>query len=453
MRAPPFEAPAGGGVRGCAAASRGRGKPLPYNTICAGAAAALLALLLAAPIQAQDDVSYTVELTLDAENATLTGTAALTLTNTSDAPLSSVPLVLYPNRFREIDPAIDDFNFDRFYVPWFTHGHLDLTRVTNAEGQELTLTTPESPDLHAEIPRHVLTLVTLSAPLAPGETLQLDLAFSGEVPERLGTYGHRDERFVLEAGFVPYVPHDADLFAPPVPATWDVSVRVTGDIDRDDGWNVLIGGQAASEEQGTYRRTLSGSPPSLAVGEDMLQLRHLSAIGSVPSFTVYGEEGDEDRADRIIRVAQDATQFLATYYLPDHADNGALAFIQAPLRDRFVHAPPSEGVIFYSNRLFHLFVLLQRFHELEVARGVFVARVRQHLAAVDLGADRDWVCEAIGWLITIDWVQGRGGVNGRQVREGLGFLSFIPAIDRLLNAPRFPGSDLFYGRFYEAADS
>ena len=75
---------------------------------------------------------------------------------------------------------------------------------------------------------------------------------------------------------------------------------------------------------------------------------------------------------------------------------------------------------------------------------------RQHLRGIPLGADRDWVCEAVSWFIAQEWVSGRSGLKGSTVRSGLDWLSFIPIFDRLVRAPRFPGSDLFYGRFYES---
>ena len=48
---------------------------------------------------------------------------------------------------------------------------------------------------------------------------------------------------------------------------------------------------------------------------------------------------------------------------------------------------------------------------------------------------------------------GRTGLKGNQIRRGLDFFSFIPAIDQLVRAPRFIGSDLFYGNFYEPQDA
>ena len=42
----------------------------------------------------------------------------------------------------------------------------------------------------------------------------------------------------------------------------------------------------------------------------------MSPIGDAPGVRVFGEEGDEDRANRLVKVAQQAGVFLKRRFLP-----------------------------------------------------------------------------------------------------------------------------------------
>ncbi|MCA8920859.1 MAG: BamA/TamA family outer membrane protein, partial [Planctomycetes bacterium] len=82
-------------------------------------------------------------------------------------------------------------------------------------------------------------------------------------------------------------------------------------------------------------------------------------------------------------------------------------------------------------------------------RGTMQSLIRQDLERVDLGGDRDWVTEALAWYAVQTWAQRRGGLEGSDIREALGWLDWIPTVDRLLRAPKFPDSGVYFGYFYE----
>lgn len=413
---------------------------------------AAVLLLACAGARGQDEgVEYRWDARLDPEEALLEVEGAIRVRNDGEAPLSRLPLVLYGNRFQRVDPAITDITFDRFYVPYFDAGRMDLRGVRTPDGRALAVE-PTSDD-------GVAVEVVLDPPVPPGGWVDLRVAATVHLPSRLGTFGHRGRRVVLEGGWHPWVPaldpHGArPARGAPALARHEVRLRVAGldpdDVDEDDPERALVDG--APDEGLSVATVTTATTPSLIAGHDLARLAAAGPRGDAPGTSVWGEAGDEARADRILRVSEQACAFLRDH-LPA-LPQVELVFVEAPLRDRFVH--PTQGrVVLYSDRLFHVVRPLQTFHEMEVGRAAIEALVRAALADVRLGVDRDWLVEALGWYLTRAWVaDGRaGGITSGTITGGLRFLDFIPAVDSLLRAPRFVGSELYYGRFYEPADA
>lgn len=441
----------------------------------------VLLALLAPALRAQEPpVRARFDVAVDLEEHEVRFTGELSITNQGPRPLDVVPLVLYGNRFRALDPAITDFAYDRFYAPWFDAGRVRDLRVAGDDGASLALepTTDGAPDpgeleddLEDEGPgAAVVVHVRLKAPLAPHATTVLQVGGTLEVPSRLGPFGHRGRRLVLEGGWLPWVPaRDAagafDPLGPPAWTRWELNVELEREEPEDDrraassaSDRLLVAG---AEVAATSSRVVSEGPaPSLAAGPGLdllLEARPRSddvADDPAPWLRVVGPAGDEERARRLAAVAARAATFARVHY---GLTTGAapLVFVQAPLRDRYLHVTGDGSVVLWSDRLFHVFVPLQGFHELEVGRATLEAIARRALGRTPPGADRDWTVEALGWLMARAWIEEgrRGGLTGATLRAGLGFFDFIPAIDALVRAPRFVGSDLYYGRFHEPAEA
>jgi hypothetical protein len=309
----------------------------------------------------------------------------------------------------------------------------------------------------------VVVNVRLKAPLAPGETVVLQVGGTLEVPSRLGPFGHRGRRLILEGGWLPWVPARtaAGAFDPARPAGLDALGAERRAPDRGPPSRTTGCWWRGAEVAPADSRVVAHGPaPSLAAGPELdllLEAKPRSdevADDPAPWLRVVGPAGDEERARRIAAVAARAATFARVQYGLT-ASATPLVFVQAPLRDRYLHVTGDGSVVLWSNRLFHVFVPLQGFHELEVGRATLEAIARRALGRTPPGADRDWSAEALGWLMARAWIEEgrRGGLTGATLRAGLGFFDFIPAIDALVRAPRFVGSDLYYGRFHEPAEA
>ena len=384
-----------------------------------------------------------LRLRLDEEGRNLRGEGRLELRNLSPHHVQRLPLVLYAARFRALDPAINDVVFERYYARYFSAGDLRLDALSSG-GVPLRHAEAEQ----AGLPPGCARWIELPQPLAPGAWIALELAFTLEIPTRLGTFGRDRGRVVLEGGFLPYLPL-GDHRGPPARSALSLELvpAPSGEVAE---WEGLLGDARVKVATGVVTEW-EGYSPTLALGPDLTWVLDEGPQGALPAVRVLAPRGeDPERAQRLASVSRRAARALRDL-LPADAAPGRLTFVQAPLRDRFVS--PADGSILYSDRLLRVFSLLERFHELEIGRGALLSLVRQQLAARELGPDRDWICEALSWELARRWAQTRAGLKGDQIRAGLQALDFIPAFDQLLRAPRFPGSDLFYGRFNEPWDA
>ncbi|RMG06727.1 MAG: hypothetical protein D6731_25125, partial [Planctomycetota bacterium] len=92
------------------------------------------------PVRGRFDVEF------DTDGERLEGRGWLRVRNVTAAPVSLLPLVLYGARFRERDPAINDRNFDFYYVRWFGAGDMRL-RIVRLDGRPLRFGPHPDPDL------------------------------------------------------------------------------------------------------------------------------------------------------------------------------------------------------------------------------------------------------------------------------------------------------------------
>jgi hypothetical protein len=408
-------------------------------------------VLIASPIAlGQDpDLRANLDLQLDLDEGVLRGVEEIALVNSSTLPLTKVPLVLYPNRFRTLDPAINDFNFDRYHAPRFDDGGIRLDDVTTPDGRAMSIETP----LYPSMPEGTYVGARLDPPVAPGAVARVRVRFTTKIPDRFGPFGRRDRTALVEGGVWPYVPARGrdgvfDPAAGPMLARLDVKV-VTTPADAD----VVIGHELFTPVQRSEARaTIEARALFIGASVDgrLTVLASRPEDAKAPAIWALGPTGDEERARRTVDLAHEAA-VAAREWLPG-IPRDRILLVQSPLRDRIAHT--AGDAVLVSDHLFEVFPLIDGFHEIEVFHATLLHLIRRSPLVARLEpTDAPWVTEALAWTIAQEWWKHRKGIKGEDVRSFLDTFSFIPAVDALLRAPRFPESDLFYGRFYEPPDA
>lgn len=150
-------------------------------------------------------ISYSIDVTLDPATRGLAGRETVRWTNPGSAPVSSVPLHLYLNAFaheqttwmRSAPSGMFDVD-DVLRVhddPWGWNEPVSIRR----DGVDLTWDAI-APDDGNPFDRSLVE-VALDRPVAPGETLELDIEFEARLPVPMERTGGRDDFFFVAQWF------------------------------------------------------------------------------------------------------------------------------------------------------------------------------------------------------------------------------------------------------------
>ncbi len=155
--------------------------------------------------QGQALTHYRLEVELDLEQHTLTGSATITYYNDSESPISALHFILLPNFGRERNPYLDRSYIDRMYWNGFDPSWLEVEGVIDATGEpleyELRATPPEFQEYSLE---KTLLVVRLPEPLAPGESFKLKIDFTTKFPHMLtGDQAYHRDIYIWRFGWHP----------------------------------------------------------------------------------------------------------------------------------------------------------------------------------------------------------------------------------------------------------
>jgi hypothetical protein len=155
-------------------------------------------LLTAPPVQADRPppvASYTIEVTLDVEAKTLTAHEVITYVNTTDEPIPDLTFHLYLNAFRDENSIfLQEAGSLHRGSSWDPEhpGWIKVTDLRLADGTPLVLEMVEDDTLaHADLP----------APIAPGETMEIELDFQAQLPLVFARTGYVDDFFMVGQWF------------------------------------------------------------------------------------------------------------------------------------------------------------------------------------------------------------------------------------------------------------
>ena len=139
--------------------------------------------------------SYAIEVTLDAETKTLTAHEVITYVNTTADPIPDLVFHLYLNGFRDQDSIfLQEEGAQLWGTEWDPEhpGWIQVTGVQLADGTPLAL---------EEIEDGTLARADLPAPVAPGETVEVELDFRAQLPRVFARTGYADDFFMVGQWF------------------------------------------------------------------------------------------------------------------------------------------------------------------------------------------------------------------------------------------------------------
>ncbi|MDF1663576.1 MAG: hypothetical protein P1V97_17525, partial [Planctomycetota bacterium] len=412
----------------------------------------LVLLLLSSEAFAETMPDYDVNIKVSKDHQTLSGTVTLRFKNSGPRPLKRLPLICYPERFRKQHSDLSDRNFHRFYPKRHNPGSLGLRLDSDkSQGTRLTLEliteldSSNERNLPTPFPQGYLKALVFEPPLPPGKRITAKLSFLLKVPERYGAFGRLENRLVLEGGLIPLVPERDkkgffDCQAPPGRARFRINTTTSADQ------TLLVNGQEVADGQ-----VLRVVGRSFSLVHSHGKLLDRQSTPKDPRIRVYGD--DKERADQLSAAAvQIAGKFCDLLFAGKRKPFAEeIVFVQAPLRDRLMHV--RGGVIFYSDRLFHIAFFLEQFHQKEIERAIL-----EHLllsSALSRGERSDdwWIAQGLSFhLLRAIPKRQSAYFNSNSLRGFLDFFSFIPTVDQILRAPRFANSDLFFGELLDPQD-
>ncbi|HRY43657.1 MAG TPA: M1 family metallopeptidase, partial [Thermoanaerobaculia bacterium] len=144
--------------------------------------------------------SYRIEATWDEERKALAGRETITFVNRTGRPFDDVVLHLYLNGFRNTRSTL----FRALPPPSGSDGfgYCELKRIAPSGGEDLTRRATFASGAAGNPDDRTLVRVPLPRPVAPGETLVLEVDFESRLPRGLLRTGWKDD-FVLAGQWFP----------------------------------------------------------------------------------------------------------------------------------------------------------------------------------------------------------------------------------------------------------
>ncbi len=166
-----------------------------------------LVFCLSANAQAVSNSSYVMDIILDVENKKLTGKTTLDWTNTSEDDITEMYFHLYYNGFKNSEST---FFKDDGGIPDFLSKDIDevcgwgwskINTIISENGKDLLPSlTFEQPDDSNSDDRTVFKII-LDQPLAPGESVTLDIGWEAKIPKTMPRTGYNKDFYFFAQWF------------------------------------------------------------------------------------------------------------------------------------------------------------------------------------------------------------------------------------------------------------
>jgi len=379
---------------------------------------------------------YQITASLQPVERLLTGTNQFVFVNHGTMPTNGCLLFAYPDHLTDEVLYITDDIHPRIFPDAPNPGGMTLTTV-HADNRPCHI----SPVAHPGFKDGVLVAVAFPSDLAPGAQTAISVAFKVTIPQRYGSFGAHDGGITLNGGWYPALPArhadgSWDLYAPPPRSTFEVRLHTdaTGHVFLNN--RQILTGDSGSETHAT----LTADKITLLFRPALYTATHSLPAGNIRYLT--GKPRPKTAA-RLFKALEPAVNQLRQR-CPD-AQSDEILLVETPLRRDL--AIPANGVILISDRFEQVFAYARDYHLAPVVEAVYAML----LSAVRSPRDASggvWETEALAWTEAKRFREQHCR-RARSARTYLRPFSFIPEVDRWLQAPRFPFVGPFFGDFYE----
>jgi hypothetical protein len=371
------------------------------------------------------------------------GTAEVRFRNPTRAPLGKLYLWLYPNAFLRPSPRLNDLNHEWLYPGAFNSGSMEISRIRlqSAAKQEIRADFEERKGVAAK----TLLCLSLSPGLPPGRWAVLTCGFKTRLPEKFGPLGSYKGLLTANGGWSPRLAaFDAEegwlLAAPPPFGPVDVDLALPRETE------AVLNGRLFRLGGGRARLHLPNANVVTLLCAEKFHLFETTQ-GQV-RCVLYHERDDASFAEKILEAARAAVRYFQKTVKRPAPDIVCLV----PSRVRTVLTQHGGRCGLLSDRILRVLpypIDLRKYHLREVVFEVFYQLFLPSVAQAEDVRDYNWVAEGCAWRALRRYLRERS-IEYSEVKDILGVFSFIPIIDQMLVAPRFPFNDVFYDTFFKS---
>jgi hypothetical protein len=159
----------------------------------------------------QQQVNYDLDVTLIDSLHQVTGSETITYINNSPDELSYIWMHLWPNAYKNNETALARQKFNQFstkmhFSPDSSFGWIDISDVA-VDGKQINWSYRSSDTLD-------VAKFNLNKPLLPGDTLEIDLNFTVQVPNVLSRLGHVGQHYEMTQWYPKPAVYDAKGWHP-----------------------------------------------------------------------------------------------------------------------------------------------------------------------------------------------------------------------------------------------
>lgn len=398
--------------------------------------------------RAAEPISYSIDARIDLDRHTITG--ALHCDVAIAEGEDHVRLWLLPDRNSVVPSYVDERNARWIYPGEESLGAIEVTdvRIEDVEA-ESSIDRGEVGGSEGRDFRGADLVVRVEP--GPARRVDLRLRFRIDLPARFGRLGVIDDRLSLNAPWYPIVIGDDGAWSFSVPQRIRLTTAEPLDL-------VVAGREARSgrtiELRGPYAPVFAAPVlyrTARRVGDKTLVVVSADELWEPPPANAQGLEALHDvvEVDRVGLLAEATAHVLETLDEIDVAvPGGAIVAVLVPSRTELAATAP--GTLLLSDRVYEIFPLdiVEEFHQRAVQRALFRLLSGPLASRVEPVADRPWAVDLrAAFLTDVDDARRHG--HARTPEELVGFASFHPAVDQLLNAPQVAFIDTFFGSVVE----